>query len=296
MFESLNDFFRQIGSVFSTFNWRDFLDIIFVAFVLYSAIRIIRETRAIQLLKGFLILALIYALTSVLEMNASIYLIHKLFSNIVVVLIILFQPELRHTLEQMGKKGFSKISPFSFRNVQEQQVKEQIEKTIDATCRACVSMSDKKVGALIVFEQDVLLGEIIKTGTIVDAEPSAELIGNIFFLKAPLHDGAMIVRGGRVYSAGCILPLTQNNSISNDLGTRHRAALGISEQSDAIVIVVSEETGIISMARKGHLTRNLSSGDIRDILTTSLLKTKDKEQGENEGNALTSWIRKGLKK
>ena len=143
----------------------------------------------------------------------------------------------------------------------------EMKKTIDATCKACAEMSDAKIGALIVFENDTLLGDIIASGTIVDGTPSKELIGNIFYPKSPLHDGAMVIRGSSIYAAGCILPLTKNNDLSSQLGTRHRAALGLSEQSDAIVFVVSEERGEISCAVNGTLRRDISTGDMRDILT-----------------------------
>ena len=141
-------------------------------------------------------------------------------------------------------------------------------------------MSDKQIGALIVFEKDTMLGEISKTGTVIDASVTPELICNIFFPKAPMHDGAVVIKDGRVVSAGCILPLTGNNDLSSELGTRHRAAIGMSETSDAVVVVVSEETGMISVAEKGVLNRNISAGDLREILTENFINETDKDNSK----------------
>ena len=226
--EQLKTFFIQLWNVISTF-WNsgflklcsNVLDIVLVAFIVYHAIKLIRETRAIQLLKGILLLGLLY--------------------------------------------------PFSGKGGQELRRREQIQSGIDGVCRACSDMSDKKIGALIIFERVTMLGEIAKTGTTVDALVSPELIGNIFYPKAPLHDGAALIRDGRVCAAGCILPLTQNNAVSSELGTRHRAALGMSEQSDAIVVVVSEERGSISIAHDGILMQDISDGDLREKLQKYLI-------------------------
>lgn len=170
-----------------------------------------------------------------------------------------------------GSSKFSIFNPFSGKGGQELRRREQIQSGIDGVCRACSDMSDKKIGALIIFERVTMLGEIAKTGTTVDALVSPELIGNIFYPKAPLHDGAALIRDGRVCAAGCILPLTQNNAVSSELGTRHRAALGMSEQSDAIVVVVSEERGSISIAHDGILMQDISDGDLREKLQKYLI-------------------------
>ena len=174
-----------------------------------------------------------------------------------------------------------------------------VSKTVNSVCKAAVDMSDKKIGALIIFERDLPLGEIIDTGTVVDAKVSSQIIGNVFYPKAPLHDGAAIIRNNRLYAAGCILPLTdRNKEVAKELGTRHRAAIGMSEQSDALVLVVSEETGAISIAQGGTLQRDLSDGEVREILLNAFLldipdpekrrevrkrKRKNKEGGENNG-------------
>lgn len=269
--DSVVNFFNQVKGLFGTFGPIDVVDILFVAIVLYFVIRIIRETRAMQLVKGLVFLALLYAVVSFLGMGASSYVLKSIFSNIFIIIVILFGPEIRNILEQMGKR----TSRSNFRSIIHSGVAVEVaelKRTIDAACKACVEMSDDKIGALIVFENDTLLGDIISTGTVIDAMASKELIENIFFPKSPLHDGAMIIRDSSVYAAGCILPLTKDN-VSSALGTRHRAAIGISQQSDAMVFVVSEETGYISVAVNGTLSENISSGVMRDMLYEKFIPT-----------------------
>lgn len=269
--DSVVNFFNQVKGLFGTFGPIDVVDILFVAIVLYFVIRIIRETRAMQLVKGLVFLALLYAVVSFLGMGASSYVLKSIFSNIFIIIVILFGPEIRNILEQMGKR----TSRSNFRSIIHSGVAVEVaelKRTIDAACKACVEMSDDKIGALIVFENDTLLGDIISTGTVIDAKASKELIENIFFPKSPLHDGAMIIRDSSVYAAGCILPLTKDN-VSSALGTRHRAAIGISQQSDAMVFVVSEETGYISVAVNGTLSENISSGVMRDMLYEKFIPT-----------------------
>lgn len=258
----------------------DLLDICLVAFVIYTAIKFLRGTRAMQLLKGIVILAAIYAIVSLVEMRTSEYILNFVFSNMLIILVVIFTPEIRHAFETMGRSSVTISNIFNLKNSDEAELQENIKNSINCVCRACTEMSDKQIGALIVFEKETLLGEIAKTGTMLDAKVTIELIGNIFFPKAPMHDGATIIKDGRVISAGCILPLTNNNQISRELGTRHRAAVGMSEVSDAIVVVVSEETGAISVAEKGNLKRNISDGDLREILTNSFIKEENKEQNK----------------
>lgn len=263
------DYFNQVKGLFGTFGIIDVVDILFVAIVLYMVIRIVRETRAMQLIKGLVFIAILYFVVNFLGMGASTYILKAIFTNILIIVVILFGPEIRNILEQMGKGATAN----SLRAIIHSGVAvdvAQMQKTIDSCVKACINMSDDKIGALIVFENETLLGDIIETGTMIDAKPSRELIENIFFPKSPLHDGAMIIRGDSVYAAGCILPLTKDN-ISSSLGTRHRAALGVSQQSDAIVFVVSEETGSISVAMNGTLKRDISSGDMRDILSEQFI-------------------------
>lgn len=272
------DLFENIKRALLSFSGIiDLLDVVLVAFVIYSAIKLIRGTRAMQLAKGVLVLAVIYAVVSLFEMRASEFVLSFVFSNLFMILVVIFAPEIRHVLETMGRSSVTISNIFNLKNKDEAEIQENIKNSINCVCRACADMSDKQVGALIVFEKETLLGEIAKTGTALDATVTTELIGNIFFPKAPMHDGATIIKDGRVVSAGCILPLTSNNQLSRELGTRHRAAVGMSESSDAIVVVVSEETGAISVAEKGVLKRNISDGDLREILMQNFIKDDDKE-------------------
>ena len=216
----------------------------------------------------------------------------KVFGEIIIVLVILFQPELRHMLESVGRRGITKLNLFGVRD-EETERNQKIKDSIYAVCKACQSMSESKTGSLIVFEHDTLLGDIIKSGTPVDAIVSRELIGNIFYHGAPLHDGAAVIRDGRVVAAGCVLPLTQKENLDTQLGTRHRAAIGMSEQGDAMIVVTSEETGTISIACKGQLIRNLTDSDLREHLVRYLCGTN------NENKAAVKGIRKlfgGFKK
>lgn len=271
---SFNESFEQFKRALLSFNRiTDLLDVLLVAFVIYSIIKLIRETRAIQLAKGVGLLAVLYFLVTLLKMQTSQYIMSFVFGNLLVILIVIFAPEIRHALESMGRSSVTSFSFLNFKNRDESVRQELVTNSINCVCRACADMSDKKVGALIVFEKETLLGEISKTGTGLDAAVTTELIGNIFFPKAPMHDGAAVIKDGRVVAAGCILPLTSNNNdVSSELGTRHRAAIGMSETSDAVVVVVSEETGAISVAEKGRLKRNISDGDLREILMGHFVK------------------------
>ena len=176
----------------------------------------------------------------------------RVIDSVIIAAAVIFQPELRRILEHVGRTKFSHGQFFD-------SGENSLSESIDKICKAAGFMQEKKIGALIVFERTTQLGEIINTGTVIDANASVSIVNNIFFPKSPLHDGAMIVRNGRVYAAGCILPLTQNNEINSQLGTRHRAAIGMSENSDAVVLVVSEETGIMSIVHGGKMTRNYNS-------------------------------------
>ncbi len=279
-FDEITSLFQQIVGVVRSFRFGDFLDICLVAFVVYSVVKFIRETRAIQLFKGILLFGLVYAAIIVLDMQASSYLFRSVAANAVVFLIIIFTPEIRHALESVGRNGFSNFSIFSLGKSSREIMNEKLNTMITAVCRSVSAMSENKIGALIVFERQTLLGSIIETGTAVDALATEELIGTVFFPKTPLHDGAAIIRADRVAAAGCILPLTKNNALSKELGTRHRAAIGMSEESDAIVVVVSEETGTISIVNKGRIERGLTSAELRESLQNYLIS---KEDIENKG-------------
>ena len=269
MLDNIIDFFNRILSVFSTFRIADFLDIILVAVVIYICVRILRETRAMQLVKGIVFIAVVYIVVNALQMEASAYIFRAIFSNILLIAVIIFTPELRNILEQIGKGSARKsLGTIIHSGVAVELA--AIENCIESVIKACSNMSDVKTGALIAFEKETLLGNIINSGTIINASPSRALIENIFYPKTPLHDGAMIIRDATIYAAGCILPLAKKE-VDSSYGTRHRAAIGLSEESDAIVVVVSEETGAISVARGGVLTANISDGDLRDILKNEFL-------------------------
>ena len=262
-----------IVRTFSTFEWKDALDILVMAFLIYQGIKLVRETRAAQLVKGIAMLLLLYLLAQALEMKAMQFITKNILQIGVLALVIVFQPELRRALEQVGRSSIGKLQVFSG-GMSEQETRAKWVKFINALVEEASSLSRQKIGALVVIEQKTKLGDIIKTGTVVDADPTPELIGNIFFPNSPLHDGAMIVREGRLHAAGCFLPLSDNQEISRELGTRHRAALGMSEMSDAIVVVVSEETGFITVCRNGKLERGLSTARLREYLEAELTPEK----------------------
>lgn len=238
---------RQIVGFFATYNWiADTLDILLVALFVYFIIRLVRDSRAEQLLRGILLLLALYAFAYVLQLKTVQFLLQAVFDNALLLLIVVFQPEVRRALEQAGNSR-SGISRFfgGFKAENNAAHIEQWNKAFEATADALEILQKQKMGALIIMERSTRLGEIVRSGTILEAEPSAALISAIFYNKAPLHDGAMIIRDGKVYAASCILPLTDNLQISRELGTRHRAGVGMSENSDAIVIILSEETGTI---------------------------------------------------
>ena len=251
----------------------DIIDIVIVAFLVYHLIRFVRNTSAERLLKGVVILLAAQFIASRAYLNTISFVLEKTFYYGVIALLIVFQPELRRLLEQIGMGHVTRLL------VRRENGQTEIDYAITQTVLACESMSWSRTGALMVFERMERLGEITKTGTRIDAEPSAELIKNIFYPKSPLHDGAMVLRDGRIHSAGCVLPLSKNLSLSRDLGTRHRSAVGMSEASDAVVVVVSEETGTISVAIGGMLKRELDAETLRKILEAELItNTVDKKK------------------
>ena len=263
-----------IWNIISTMSFVDFIDIAIVAFVFYYVYKFIRERRAGKLAAGILILMLALVVSQMLEMYALGFILSNVFQVGMIAIIIVFQPELRSALEKVGEEPLRGI-----RNIGEGKggTSSRINADIGEITQAVCDMSLDKTGALIVIERSTKLGDIIKSGTIINANINSFLIRNIFFNKAPLHDGAVIIRDGRVYSAGCFLPLSTNDDIIKDLGTRHRAAIGMSENSDAVVVVVSEETGNISVAYEGQLHRNFSYNSLKTILTRLLVKDEDSQ-------------------
>lgn len=260
--------------VYAVSNMRfpqDIIDILVIAFVIFKAIEFLRETRAGQLVKGIIMLFVIYAIADWLGLAVLEWTLSKVVDSVIIVAAVIFQPELRRILERVGRTDFKTGQLLDGEQ-------DEISKSIDCIARAAGMMQDQKIGALIVFERKTQLGEIINTGTVVDAAPSVSVVNNIFFPKSPLHDGAMIIRDGRIYAAGCILPLTQRTDISSALGTRHRAAIGMTENSDAVVLVVSEETGIISIVSNGQIKRNFNSISASVELNHLLLSEENVEK------------------
>lgn len=253
----MKEFFENAFSVIAV---TDVIDILIVAFVIYKVLGLIRQTRAEQLLKGVLLLVIATFLSDLLNLHALNWLLKSIVAMGAVALLVVFQPELRRALEYMGRSKFVRAPLGQLDKEKGKHITSQIVKAVE-------SFSKDRVGALIIFEKETSLTDIIETGTVVDAEISEQLLGNIFYEGSPLHDGAVIIRNGRICAAGCVLPLTKNNNISKELGTRHRAGIGITENSDALTIIVSEETGIISMANDGQLSRFL---DIKTVEKTLL--------------------------
>ncbi len=276
----MRDSFISILKTGNTFI--ELVDILFIAFLTYQGIKLLKETRAMQLVKGILALLATSLVAYVLKLTMTGFVLNIVLQIGAFALVVLFQPELRRMLEQVGRSKISSLSVFGSSSTTDQRQLFLIRRSITAVCDACASMSKKRVGALIVFERKTRLGEIINTGTIIDADPSIELIRNVFFPNSPLHDGAMIIREGKIYAAGCFLPLSDNHEISRELGTRHRAALGMSENSDAIVVVVSEENGIISVMQDGRISRNYSYDALALLLKEELLGEHDLEKQDKK--------------
>ena len=259
------------GRYLLTLQITDVLDILIIAFLLYKLLTLVRSTKAASLLKGLLAFFALLALSNLFNLRGITYILSKLMEMGVLALIILFQPEIRRILEQLGSRRI--VAFFSH-----SEAGNVMEQTIGQTVLDCTEMSQSRTGALIVFEREIMLDEFVRSGTVLDAAVSSELLKNIFFVKAPMHDGAVIVRHGRILGAGCMLPLSKNVNLSRDLGMRHRAGIGMSENSDAVVVIVSEETGSISVAIGGMLKRHLKPETLENLLRNELLPQE--ESGE----------------
>ena len=249
----------------------DILDILIIAYIIYKAISFFRESRAGQLVKGIIVLFVVYIIADWWNLVTVQWMLSKVMNSVLLAAVVIFQPELGRILENVGKTKFSRDRFLD-------NDKDEVSESIDKIAKVAGFMSEKRIGALIVFERTTQLGEIVNTGTHIDAAVSVSIVNNIFFPKSPLHDGAMIIREGRILAAGCILPLTQNDTLSSQLGTRHRAAIGMSENSDAVVLVVSEETGIISIVEGGKITRNYNSVTACTELRRLLIADTDGEK------------------
>lgn len=275
------EIFNSILSIIKTIQLRDIVDILAIALLIFGLFKLIQETRAVQLLKGVIMLLIVYFLSSLFGLVMLSSLLRTFFEAAVVVIAIIFQPEIRKALEQMGRNNtYKKYIKIFTKHHKGDEWKKAVEKSIVDAADTAVLFSRSKTGALLVFERETMLSDIAATGTIIDAETSVALFGNIFFNKAPLHDGASIIRDGKLFAAGCILPLTSNLNVDINLGTRHRAGLGISEQSDAVVLIVSEETGVISLAVNGILLREFTREELIKKLEQFLIYDRGYDDDE----------------
>lgn len=260
-------FLKNVGALFTNLflqpDWRNIFDIAIMTVLIYQVIKLVMHTRSSGVFKGIAVVLVFAWLSDILQLNTLNWLLQQIISMGVLVLVIMFQPELRRGLEQIGRSNWSRHMFTSARK----QRQRDVDKIVQEIVRALNNMSRKRIGALIVFERRTGLADVVESGTSIDAEISAPLIENIFEPNTPLHDGAVIVRGERIVAAACILQLTDDYSLSRELGTRHRAAIGITESTDAVSLIVSEETGIISMARDGKLTRYLDAKSLNILLT-----------------------------
>ncbi len=264
----------------------DVLDIAVLSVLIYKGFTFVKETRAGGLIRGIIVIFIAYFIMDAVGMKAMAYLINRVFDIGLLAIVVLFQPELRRSLEKMGHSRVSKLPMFSSLTAETgDALAQKWNIAIDAICEACEDLSSTTTGALIVIERESKLGEQIDTGTVLNAAPSKEIFGNIFYPKTPLHDGAVIMRDGMILAAACFLPKPQKEeTINKALGSRHRAAIGMSENSDALVIVVSEETGTISIAENGNLERPLTRDSLKKILRTKLLPEKPQKSSKTPKN------------
>jgi len=255
----LQNLFQQI----STMQWSDYLDILLVAYAVYCLLPLIRTPNTMRIARAVLVVLVVAWLTGEMKLYTVNYILNQILTVGLLAVVVLFQPELRRMLDRLGNVRLRNLLGLTKTN-------QELDPIISQTVAACEVMSREKVGALIVFAREARLDEYFKTGTQIDGQVSEQLIRNIFFVKAPLHDGAMIIRDGRIAAAGCVLPLSDSNRLSADLGTRHRAGVGMSETSDAVVVIVSEETGTISVAVGGMLKRHLAPQTLARLLHNEL--------------------------
>lgn len=269
MMDTVRELFQQLTKM----HWSDYLDIVIVAYLLYKLFPLIRTTGTSRVAKAIIGILVVAWLADALNLYAFSFILEQFLQIGLIALVVLFQPELRRMLDHIGNMRLHKL-------LGTEKPGDEMEPIIKQTVAACEVMSRERVGALMVFVRDSQLEEYLKTGTKIDAQVSEQLLRNIFFVKAPLHDGAVIISNGRIAAAGCVLPLSESNRLSADLGTRHRAGVGMSEVSDALVVIVSEETGTISVAVGGMLKRHLAPQTLERLLTQELCP-QDATQQEN---------------
>ena len=271
----------QYHGLLSTVGFRDVVDILLVAVILYKSYEMLKDTRAITLAKGMFVMMGVALGAYILELHAIYWLLSKSIYLLFMALPIVFQPELRRALERIGQGKF--LCSAVYLNA------EEADTLVNEIDKVVFNMSAKKIGALIVLEREIGINEIIDTGIRVDGLVTAPFMMNVFIPNTPLHDGAAVIRGNRMIAAGCLLPLTENRSLSTELGTRHRAALGLSEQCDAVVVIVSEETGIVSIAENGHITRRLNSEQLKNRLRPLLTKDDPTLKMKDIKNVFDAW-------
>lgn len=263
--QTVLDFFKNLIGIFTTMQFpQDYIDIILVAIIIYFIIKFAKDTRVGHLIRGIILILALYEFAILLELSALSYILKNTIQLSFIAIIIVFQPELRSGLEKIGRVKFSNIK--NIQSLTRNDINAMTYSMIDAVCESCKVLSLRKIGALLVFERSSRLGEILDTGTPVDATVTSQTIVTLFFPNTPLHDGAVIIRDNRIASAGCLLPLSKDIQISKDLGTRHRAAVGITEMSDALSVVVSEETGRISYALDGKIVIGITVDELRKLL------------------------------
>lgn len=267
------DYIEALIGQLSRMKWSDYLDIIAVAFLIYWMLPLLRTTGTARIARVVVAVLVVSWLTDILNLHTLNFILSQLITIGLIALVVLFQPELRRMIDHLSNVKLKKL-------LGAQEEGEQMIPVIRHTVAACEQMSKERIGALIVFSRDSLLDEYSKTGTVVDAQVSEQLLRNIFFPKAALHDGATLIRDGRVWAAGCVLPLSDSNRLNADLGTRHRAAVGISEVTDAVVVVVSEETGVMSVAVDGMLKRHLAPQTLERLLRAELCHEEKKNDGK----------------
>lgn len=283
----MQEIFRLILNTLQNISIWAIIDILVVAYIFYKGYILFKETRAEQLLKGIALIIILIPISYILKLDMLYFLLNKTLTIGVLSFIIIFQPEIRRALEHIGRTAFEELHGI--------EDDEQRGIVVNEIVTAIDNLSQEKTGALLVLEQSTGLGEIVASGTLIDANITSHLLENIFVVNTPLHDGATIIRKDRIYASGCVLPLTNNISIDKKLGTRHRAAIGLSENSDAIVIIVSEETGTISLAINGKLTRNYDKEKLRVILLKVMEHTQ-KMKVKSVGEKVKLWIKETKKK
>ncbi len=278
----MQEFISMIGKSFSNMSLWSILDILVVSYIFYKGYILIKETRAEQLLKGIVLIIVLIPISYLLKLDMLYFILNKTLTIGVLSVIIIFQPEIRRALEHLGRSAFDDVHYMAD--------KESFSTIVNEIVTAVQNLADTKTGALIVIEQSTGLNEVTGSGTLLDANITSSLLENIFVVNTPLHDGATIIRNNRILASGCVLPLTNNININKKLGTRHRAAIGLSEISDALVIIVSEETGVISLAINGKITRGYDKEKLRTILV-KIIENRSSKKVKTAGERVKSWIK-----